>query len=35
MSASAAIWEGHDGVVHAVAGLLNEGDLLSVAQQTG
>jgi len=34
-AASAAIWEDHNGVVHAVAGLLDKEDLLSVAQQIG
>ena len=32
---SGAIWEDHSGVIHAVAGLLDENDLLSVAQQIG
>lgn len=34
-AASAAIWEDHGGVVHAVAGLLDENDLLNVAEQIG
>ena len=34
-AASEAIWEDHSGVVHAVAGLLDKEDLLSVAQQIG
>ena len=34
-AASGAIWEDHKGVVHAVAGLLDKGDVLSVAQQIG
>ena len=34
-AASGAIWEDHSGVIHAVAGLLDKGDLLSVAQQIG
>jgi hypothetical protein len=34
-AASGAIWEDHSGVVHAVAGLLDKEDLLSVAQQIG
>jgi len=33
--ASAVIWEGHDGVVHAVGGLLDKGDALNVARQVG
>jgi hypothetical protein len=33
--ASGAIWEDHKGVVHAVAGLLDKEDVLSVAQQIG
>ncbi len=32
---SGAIWEDHNGVVHAVAGLLDKEDVLSVAQQIG
>jgi hypothetical protein len=34
-AASGAIWEGHDGVIHAVTGLLAKEDLLSVARQIG
>ena len=34
-AASGAIWEDHSGIVHAVAGLLDKEDLLSVAQQIG
>ena len=34
-AASGAIWEGRNGVVHAVAGLLDKEDVLSVAQQIG
>jgi hypothetical protein len=34
-AASGAIWEDHNGVVHAVAGLLDKEDVLSVAQQIG
>ena len=34
-AASGAIWEDHNGIVHAVAGLLDKGDLLGVAQQIG
>ena len=34
-TASAAIWEQRDGVIHAVAGLLDKQDLLNVAQQIG
>jgi hypothetical protein len=33
--ASAVIWESHDGVVHAVGGLLDKEDALSVARQVG
>jgi hypothetical protein len=33
--ASAAIWETRDGVVHAVGGLLDKEDVLSVARQVG
>jgi hypothetical protein len=33
--ASAVIWEGHDGVVHAVGGLLDKVDALNVARQVG
>jgi hypothetical protein len=33
--ASAVIWEGHDGVVHAVGGLLDKEDALNVARQVG
>jgi hypothetical protein len=33
--ASAVIWESHDGVVHAVGGLLDKEDVLSVARQVG
>jgi hypothetical protein len=32
---SGAIWEDHNGVVHAVAGLLDKEDVLSVVQQIG
>lgn len=34
-AASGGIWEDHNGVVHAVAGLLDKEDLLSVARQIG
>jgi hypothetical protein len=34
-AASAAIWADRNGVVHAVAGLLDKEDLMSVAQQMG
>ena len=34
-AASGAIWEDHHHVVHVVAGLLDRGDLLGVAQQIG
>lgn len=34
-AASLAIWEDRSGVVHAVAGLVDKGDLLRVAQQIG
>ena len=34
-AASGAIWEDHNDVVHAVAGLLDKEDVLSVAQQIG
>lgn len=34
-AASAVIWESHDGIVHAVAGLLNTQDVLNVARQIG
>jgi hypothetical protein len=34
-AASGAIWEDRKGVVHAVAGLLDKEDVLSVAQQIG
>lgn len=34
-AASGVIWEDHNGVVHAVAGLLDKEDVLSVAQQIG
>ena len=33
--ASAVIWEGHDGVVHAVGGLLDREDIVNVARQIG
>jgi hypothetical protein len=33
--ASAVIWESHDGVVHAVGGLLDKEDALNVARQIG
>jgi hypothetical protein len=32
---SGVIWESHDGVVHGVGGLLDSGDVLSVARQIG
>ena len=34
-AASGVIWESHDGVVHGVGGLLDSGDVLSVARQIG
>jgi len=34
-AASGVIWEGRDGVVHAVGGLLDKEDVLSVARQIG
>ena len=34
-AASAVIWEGHDGLVHVVAGLLDRKDILDVARQLG
>jgi hypothetical protein len=34
-AASGLIWESRDGIVHAVGGLLDSGDVLSVARQVG
>jgi hypothetical protein len=32
---SGVIWEGRDGIIHAVAGLLGRKDILNVARQIG